>query len=149
LKVEIYNLDGTALEQVLFTELQVDNKNDAKSGDTDDNKLEIKHIHTKQAEPFENAPFYLKNWPPGFKTVFYIRNSLQTSTKEVDHLLIGDGFSLVSVYLEPKETEGMQGLNSLGSINSYSRVLKNYQFTVLGEVPAKTVEIIGEGLTLH
>lgn len=149
LKVEVYNLDGSTLEQVVFTDLHIDSQNDAKFADVDENKLDIKHIHSKQAEPFENAPFILKNWPNGFKTVFYIRNSLQPSQKAVDHLLISDGFSSVSVYLEQKDSEGMQGLNSLGSVNSYSRVLDNYQITVLGEVPAKTVEIIAQSIILR
>jgi sigma-E factor negative regulatory protein RseB len=37
----------------------------------------------------------------------------------------------------------------LGSVNSYSRVLGMYQITVLGEVPAQTVEIIALGITLR
>lgn len=149
LKVEAYNLDGSTLEQVVFTDLQVDGINDSNFGDMDDKKLDIKHIHATQAEPFENAPFMLKNWPAGFKPVFFIRNSMQQSQKAVDHLLISDGFSSVSVYLEPKEAQGMQGLNSLGSVNSFSRVIDNFQITVLGEVPAKTVEFIAAGIILR
>lgn len=149
LKVEAYNLDGSILEQVVFTELNVDNNQEAQSGESDDNQLHIKHIHTAQAEPIENAPFVLKNWPDGFETIFFIRNSLQKSEKAVDHLLISDGFSSVSVYLEPKQEKGIQGLHTLGSVNSFSRVLGDFQVTVLGEVPAKTVELIADGIALR
>jgi sigma-E factor negative regulatory protein RseB len=149
LKVEVYNLDGSILEQVVFTELNVDGLSESNAGDIDENKLHVKHIHATQAEPFENAPFILKNWPAGFETIFFIRNSMQQSQKAVDHLLISDGFSSVSVYLEPKQTQGMQGLHTLGSVNSFSRVIDNFQVTVLGEVPAKTVEFIASGVALR
>lgn len=149
LKVEAYNFDGSVLEQVVFTDLKVDGTNEANPGDIDENKLSVKHIHASQAEPFENAPFMLKNWPAGFKTIFFIRNSMQQAQKAIDHLLISDGFSSVSVYLEPKEAEGMQGLHTLGSVNSFSRVIDDFQITVLGEVPAKTVEFVATGVALR
>ena len=149
LKAEVNNLDGLTLEQVVFTDMNVDGIDESKTGDVDDSQFLVKHIHAMQAEPFENAPFMLRNWPAGFKTIFFIRNSMQQSQKAVDHLLISDGFSSVSVYLEPKEAQGMQGLHTLGSVNSFSRVIDNFQITVLGEVPAKTVEFIAAGIALR
>jgi sigma-E factor negative regulatory protein RseB len=149
LKVEVYNVDGSILEQVLFTDLKIDGNSDVNASAIDENSLHVTHIHSTQAEPFEQAPFMLKNWPQGFNTVFFIRNSLQQSQKAVDHLLISDGFSSVSIYLEPKQDQGLQGLNSLGSVNSYSRVIDKFQITVLGEVPAKTVEYIATGIVLR
>ncbi|MBD9363260.1 MucB/RseB C-terminal domain-containing protein [Methylomonas fluvii] len=149
LKVEVYNLDGSILEQVVFTDLMTDTLAEPHAGNVDDNSFHVKHIHTAQAEPFENATFVLKNWPAGFESVFFIRNSIQQSQKAVDHLLISDGFSTVSVYLEAKESQGMNGLHSLGSVNSFSKVIGDTQFTVLGEVPAKTVELIADGIALR
>lgn len=149
LKVEAYNLDGQIMEQVVFTDLIVDETKESKSDEIDDNQLHIKHIHATQAEPFENAPFLLKTWPAGFETVFFIRNSMQQSQKSVDHLLLSDGFSSISVYLEPKQSQGIQGLHTLGSVNSFSRVIGDFQITVLGEVPAKTVELIATGVALR
>lgn len=149
LKVEAYNLDGSILDQVVFTDIELDSAKEASSNEVDEKKLDVKHIHSHQAEPFENASFRLNNWPDGFKTLFFIRNSMQTPQTAVDHLLISDGLSSVSVYLEPVESQGMQGFNSLGSVNSFSRVINNYQITVLGEVPAKTVEFIASGIILR
>lgn len=149
LKAEAYDINGAMLEQVVFTDMQIDGKNDTDSKPTDDSSIQVKHIHAAQAEPLENAPFILNNWPAGFKTVFYIRNSLEQSQKAVDHLLISDGFSSVSVYFGSRDDDTVQGPNSLGSVNSFSRVINNFQFTVLGEVPAKTVEYIASGLSLR
>ncbi len=149
LKVEAYSVDGSVLEQVVFTDLRVDESSESNNSEIDDNKLNVKHIHAAQAEPFENAPFLIKYWPEGFETIFFIRNSLQQSQKAVDHLLISDGFSSVSVYLEPKEPLSVKGLHTLGSVNSFSRVIGDFQATVLGEVPAKTVELIAMGIALR
>ncbi len=150
LKTEVYNPDGEILEQVVFTDLKFSNGTEVDAADSQDNaNVHTKHIHASQAEPLENAPFILKNWPAGFKTVFFIRNSLQASQKAVDHLLISDGFSTVSVYLEPKTEQGVQGLHSLGMVNSYSKVIADSQITVLGEVPAQTVETIAQGIVLR
>lgn len=149
LKVEVYDTDGVVLEQVVFTELKLDGVNESPLAEVNDNQLQIKHIHSSQAEPLESAPFVLKNWPDGFKTVFFIRNSMQKLQKPVDHLLISDGLSSVSVYLEPKDAAGVEGLHTLGSVNSFSRVIDNFQLTVLGEVPAQTVEFIATGITLR
>jgi sigma-E factor negative regulatory protein RseB len=149
LKAEAYDSSGAMLEQVVFTDMQIDANNIGAPHEPEDQTIQIKHIHATQAEPFENAPFVLNNWPAGFKTVFYIRNSLEQSQKAVDHLLISDGFSSVSVYFGSKDDDTVQGLNSLGSVNSFSRVINNFQFTVLGEVPAKTVEYIASGISLR
>lgn len=149
LKVEVYNFDGGILEQVVFTDLHTDVVALPTNGEVDADKFHVKHIHASQAEPFENATFVLKNWPVGFEPVFFIRNSIQQSQKAVDHLLISDGFSTVSVYLEAKEPQGITGLHSLGSVNSFSKIIGDTQFTVLGEVPAKTVELIADGIALR
>ena len=149
LKVEVYNLDGSIVEQVVFTELRTDAQVDGGHAPVDDEKFHVKHIHATQAEPFERATFVLNNRPLGFEPVFFIRNSMQQSGKAVDHLLISDGFSTISVYLEAKESQGINGLHSLGSVNSFSKVIGDNQFTVLGEVPAKTVEFIADGIALR
>lgn len=149
LKAETYHSDGRVLEQVVFTDLQIENNVLDQDNLKDEQSIHIKHLHATQAEPYENAPFVLKNWPNGFETVFFIPNSLQKNQKPVDHLLISDGFASVSVYLEPKSGQGINGSHALGLVNSVSRVIGDFQITVLGEVPVNTVELIAEGITLH
>jgi len=149
LKAETYHSDGRVLEQVVFTDLQIENNVLDQDNLKDEQSIHIKHLHATQAEPYEKAPFLLKNWPNGFETVFFIPNSLQKNQKPVDHLLVSDGFASVSVYLEPKSGQGINGLHTLGLVNSVSRVMGDFQITVLGEVPVNTVELIAEGISLH
>ncbi|MFM8340702.1 MAG: MucB/RseB C-terminal domain-containing protein [Methylomonas sp.] len=149
LKVETYHSDGSVLEQVVFTNLQIENNSLNIDNLNNGQAVHVKHLHITEAKPYEKAPFILKNWPNGFETVFFIPNSLQKNQKPVDHLLISDGFASVSVYLEPKSGQGVNGLQALGLVNSVSRVIGDFQVTVLGEVPANTVELIAAGITLH
>lgn len=148
LKVEVYGLDGKTLEQVLFTDLSVDAPaaESAQKSIQDDKST---HRHIPQTESFEESAFELKNWPPGFEKVFFIRNSMQQSKKSVDHLLISDGYSSLSVYFEAKGENGIEGLRTLGPVNSYSRVIDGFQITVLGEVPVQTVELVAKGVSLR
>lgn len=150
LKVEVYGLDGKTLEQVMFTDLDVDlprTPTDAyQNADNQENKH---HQHVSQAEAFEKSPFELKSWPAGFEKIFFIRNTMPQSKKTVDHLLISDGFSTVSVYFEAKGERNIEGLRSLGPVNSFSRVIDGLQITVLGEVPVQTVELVAKGVSLR
>ena len=148
LKVEIYGPEGNALEQVLFTEFAVDAAEINTQGVVDPAGGESQ-VHAKQTETFEQSSFRLNYWPAGFETVFFIRNTMQASKKTVDHLLISDGFSNISVYFEEKGEHSVEGLRTLGSVNSFSRVTGNLQITVLGEVPARTVELVANGAALR
>jgi sigma-E factor negative regulatory protein RseB len=66
----------------------------------------------------------------------------------VDHLLLSDGFTSVSVYMENKSAVMQSGLQSAGAVNSFSRTIGDAQITVMGEVPAETVKFIAEGIKL-
>lgn len=147
LKVEVYGLDGKAIEQVLFTELHTDAP-DPGDSEAAQNPADEKNHHP-QTEAFEKSPFELKNWPAGFEKIFFIRNTMQPSQKTVDHLLISDGFSSISIYFEAKGEKGIEGLRSLGPVNSYSRVIDDMQITALGEVPEQTVELVAKGVSLR
>lgn len=149
LKVEVYNLSGEIVEQVVFIDLVRDAQMPVANSDLKDDQLVVKHIHQLRSEPFGNAPFVLKDLPVGFEIVFFTRNSMHKSDHPVDHLLISDGFSSISVYLEATGSKPLTGLQSLGGINSFSRVVADRQITVLGEAPAKTVEQIAMGIELR
>ena len=74
---------------------------------------------------------------------------MHNAEQPVDHLLLSDGFTSVSIYMENKSAAMQSGLQSVGAVNSYSRTINNYQLTVMGEVPAETVKFIAEGIKLR
>lgn len=150
LKVEVYNSAGNTIEQVLFTEFDIDpnksaHESESLAADTD----HANQHYVSRIDSLEDTPFQLNQWPAGFEQVFFVRNTMQQSKKVVDHLLISDGFSNISVYFEEKAEQNIEGARSLGPINSFSRVLGDWQITVLGEVPLPTIEMVANGVTLR
>jgi sigma-E factor negative regulatory protein RseB len=64
-------------------------------------------------------------------------------------MVLSDGFSSVSVYMENKNATMQSGLHSIGAVNSFSRSIGDFEITVMGEVPAATVKFIADGIRLR
>jgi sigma-E factor negative regulatory protein RseB len=149
LKVVVYDNSGVPLEQVVFTEIEVKDALPFVDVKLLDAARETQHIHQIQSQSSDQAAFVVNELPKGFREVFFIRKPIHNAEQSVDHLLLSDGFTLVSVYMENKSAAIQQGLQSVGAVNSYSRTINNYQLTVMGEVPAETVKFITEGIKLR
>jgi sigma-E factor negative regulatory protein RseB len=151
MKVVVYDLPGVALEQVVFTEMQVKNKPVNES----DVAIFAQRVDSMAMGSADQAAFEVTALPKGFKRIFFSRKPLHQSGQPVDHLLLSDGFASVSVYLETKKADPSadshipEGIHTVGAINSLSRNLADFQLTVLGEVPAQTVKFIAEGVKLR
>jgi sigma-E factor negative regulatory protein RseB len=64
-----------------------------------------------------------------------------------DHLLYSDGLSSFSIYVEPAGSETVAGrVEAMGPVHVYTAQDSGQLFTVVGEVPAATVEYIGRQL---
>jgi sigma-E factor negative regulatory protein RseB len=160
LKVVLYDLSGATLEQFVFTDLQVKDTLpfvDVKLSDTanrlarkssPDPKVSIKSVAQLQSQASDGPDFDLTELPPGFRKIFFTRRPMHNSDQPVDHLLLSDGFSSISIYRENKNPAMQAGLQSVGAVNSFSRIIDDSQLTVMGEVPAATVKFIAEGIKL-
>lgn len=149
LKFELINRTGEAMEQAMFTELQVKeslpliNFNDHRN-------FFVQHIHKPETLPFDQTGFVLKNLPEGFEKIQFTRIPMQGTENLTEHLLLSDGFSTISIYLERGNMAKQTKQRSVGAVNSYSRPLdENYFLTVMGEVPAKTVQYIAGGAEIR
>ena len=149
LKVVVYDNSGIPLEQVVFTEIEVKDTLPFVDVKVLDAAHSARHIQELEAQSTDQAAFVLTVLPKGFREVFFIRRPMHNSEQPVDHLLLSDGFTTVSIYMENKSAGMQSGFQSVGSVNSYSRTINNYQLTVMGEVPAETVKLIAEGINLR
>jgi len=84
--------------------------------------------------------------PRGFRLV----NAGQGQGSEgarFDHLLFSDGLSSFSIYVEPADSRVVAGrVEAMGPVHVYSTQDGGQLFTVVGEVPAATVEYVGRQL---
>ncbi|MDD5320967.1 MAG: MucB/RseB C-terminal domain-containing protein [Methylococcales bacterium] len=148
LKVVVYDNSGVIQEQVVFTEIEVKDAlpfADLKFSDT---APPVQHIHQPQTHSSDQAAFVVTNIPLGFREIFFTRRPMHNTRQLVDHLLLSDGFTSVSVYMENKSAAMQAGLQSAGAVNSFSRTIGDSQLTVMGEVPPETVKFIAEGIKL-
>jgi sigma-E factor negative regulatory protein RseB len=149
LKIVLYDNQGVPLEQVVFTEIEVKDSLPFVDVKFLDSIHPAKHIHQLQSQSSDQAAFIVTELPKGFREVFFTRKPMHNAEQPVDHLLLSDGFTSVSIYMESKSAAMQSGLQSVGAVNSYSRTINNYQLTVMGEVPAETVKFIAEGIKLR
>ncbi len=148
LKIEAYDLSGTIIEQVMFTELELKKKLPFAKIDMDADDLKIRHIHQSDLQAMEKAAFSLENIPEAFKEVFFVQMKMQDSRQTVEHLLLSDGFSSVSVYQEYQDASISAGIQSAGTVNSLVKMVGGFQFVVMGDVPVKTIQFIADGIKL-
>ena len=148
LKHEVFDENGRMVEQMVFTSFSVKESIPLKflSAETKIEELNWQ-IRNKERISADKHAWVFTSMPEGFKQVLYTRRRMPGSKQPIEHILLSDGFASVSVYVDQVESQGLQPLQKvLGAINSYSIQLENHQITVMGEVPAKTVRMIGEGI---
>ncbi|MDN5872812.1 MAG: MucB/RseB C-terminal domain-containing protein [Sinobacteraceae bacterium] len=87
--------------------------------------------------------------PPGFRVSVRDQRPLPGKHGHVDHLMLTDGLSTVSVFSTQIETGQPQfvGLLRIGATHAYGRSLDGYHVTVVGEAPSRTIRMIGEAIT--
>ncbi|MEE2767519.1 MAG: MucB/RseB C-terminal domain-containing protein [Pseudomonadota bacterium] len=148
LRFELVDDKGVLVEQMMFTDFEVlrqlPDKMLSPSSNMEVSGWDVRDrkpiVHVNQAWSFDDVP-------AGFVQVFYRGSIMPTDKQIVEHILFSDGFSSVSVYVEKKGSDSVADYQQhWGAIHSYSRLLDGYQVTVLGAVPEKTVQAIGDGV---
>ena len=148
LKSEVYDLLGKMVEQVVFTEIKIGNKLAFFDLGKEVKDASIKHLQQAELLSIDKADFVLQNLPLNYHVVFFTRMIREGSVEPAEHVLLSDGFSSVSVYKEAKDVDTQEGLQTLGSVKSFTQIINGFQITVLGEVPVKTVKFIAQGIKL-
>jgi sigma-E factor negative regulatory protein RseB len=148
LKWVLFDANRNALAKLVFTELRLGSEIDhaelepslpAEAFTELPSPMPSRQVMTRSSPEWEP-----ESLPPGFR--------LATHRHQVDgesvfeHLVYSDGLASVSVYIERNQGEPTvaPGLNRIGTTNAFTRVLGDRQLTVIGEVPAVTVRMIGD-----
>ncbi|MGJ0486169.1 MAG: MucB/RseB C-terminal domain-containing protein [Methylomicrobium sp.] len=148
LKVAVYNSSGALLEQVVFTEQRVKAALPFSEAISETGHQSDMVGRAIKDGDFGALPFIVTSPPAGFKAIYFARKTMHDSHLPVDHLLMSDGLTSISVYKESKNPEMDLGLRSVGAINYYSLNLEDYQVTAMGEAPPITVKTIVDGIRL-
>ena len=97
-----------------------------------------------------SEPHWYPSWlPEGFVLREHAEDAILDSRDRVEHLLFSDGLASMSVFIERLDTtsQPLDGLDSVGAVNAYGSMDGDLQITVVGEVPAATVERVATSIT--
>jgi len=99
----------------------------------------------------KNVTWHAGKLPPGFKLSLSDVQRVAGIGHPVRHLVYSDGLASVSVFAElvSPGRKLLLGPSRLGAVNAYGRTLKGRHLTVVGEVPAATVEMIAKAMQLQ
>lgn len=146
LRSALFDAEGRVKQQLMFTEIEL-------GADIADDELAPERVangreyttampSSKDVSTGESASWMPSSLPPGFHLQAVKKGD---DGKHFEHLVFSDGFASFSVYLEPAGEAGTAtgGLDTVGAVNVYTRPGDDVLITVVGEVPASTVEQIG------
>lgn len=151
LKSELIDNDGQTIEQMMFTSIEV---LDTVPSGLLKPQIEGKDYVLIADEATDDMPIE-KGWqftwlPDGFKLGQHHKRRLSTTGTPVDHMVLSDGFTMVSVFIESiDEKRHGGGPSKKGAINAYTALIADHKVTAVGEVPAATVQRIANGMKYH
>lgn len=149
LKAQMVDDRGTVIEQIAFTQVAIG--------------AEISEAMLVPAWPTKDwqtvRPLHQKidlatlGWrvtaPPGYVSTSEVTREF-ADRKRVHQLVLSDGLATISIFIEPYLSERSeyvpQGAAESGSVNIYGVRIANYWLTVLGEVPASTLEQLAQSI---
>ncbi len=151
LKADLTNDRGKVLEQFMFTQISI-------GGDIPASALEPQ-------TPVEGMTWYrdnqvksgapAKSWralrlPKGFKLSSSMVRRLPKAGRVVEQLVYSDSLAAVSVFVEKLDQAGaadvLEGPMRMGALYALGKILDGHYVTVVGEVPPKTIVMIGSSL---
>ncbi|AZY48622.1 MucB/RseB C-terminal domain-containing protein [Bordetella avium] len=148
LLLKAQTVDGKrgVVEQVSFSSLRVGSDVDAGSLNSRWNTRDWRIVEPDM-KPVDLAAL---GWripaPEGFSPVMQVARQMGKGT--VSQVVLSDGLAAISVFIEPydgtRHHHPPAGLVQRGSINIYGTRIADYWMTVLGEVPAATLETLAQ-----
>jgi len=154
LKFELKDVDGTAIEQVMFTDLKVGERilpatlEPSLTGDGYNWFRQESGGENPAVKPRQSS-WTVALLPAGFNMTDSQRRRVRQGSEHAEHMVFSDGLATVSVYVEKMMADetAFTGLSSMGAMNAYGAVLDDHQVTVVGEVPAATVQSVARSVS--
>jgi sigma-E factor negative regulatory protein RseB len=142
----------TVLERMMFTEIEFPSSIPESAFQTALDPSQYREVTRSLAEP--GAPpsaqgsQFDNTLPRGFRVTMREVRPMADGHGTVEHLLLSDGLSAISVFTARHESQGaqFQGTSNMGAVNAYGRLVGHIHITVVGEAPRETVKLIGDSV---
>lgn len=153
LRSNIIDASGKVLEQVLFTAIETPRDISAEMLKPAINgqgyTWYTNETPTSAAADAKAAGWRIGWLPQGFVMREHKVHAMALQQESVNHIIVSDGLATVSVFVErlKRKTDQMEGLSSVGAVNTYSTIANGHQITVVGEMPAATLRQIAASVS--
>lgn len=150
---ELLDSRRTSLAKLMFTDIRIGSEVDPgelkPSGEMQKYKTVEPSLPSGRSAATGQPNWRPSRLPPGFEMTVHRFHEVSGAEDGVfEHLVYSDGLAAVSVYVESAVVpEGFRsGTNRHGTTHAFSRSNENMLITVIGDVPALTVELIGKSV---
>jgi sigma-E factor negative regulatory protein RseB len=141
LKSDLMGTEAKPIEQIVFTSLTL---HPEAPSDTDPPAATARSSPQAPASQ-QTGPWRFKGMPAGFELVMADRSAIAAGSN-TEHYVLSDGLASVSVYIERGVEDGLQGGSRIGAVHAAGARIAEHQVTVVGEVPAVTVQSVLAGI---
>lgn len=152
LKAILLEDSGRVIEQYMFTQISTGKPIPDTSLEPENRSKEL--VWHRADEPSaEDSPgsWEARRLPPGFELTARMMRHLPAHRQPVEHLVYSDGLAVISVFVEPSESANrstaLSGMTQMGAVHAYGKSEDDHQITVVGEVPAATVDMVGASVS--
>ena len=154
LKLELLDDGRTALEQIVYTHLELpdsipDEALEPQISDVGFTRYEASAPASAPGSSTARTQEWTIGWlPAGFRMTDESHDSIQPGRDPVDHRVYSDGLVSLSIFIERGlDASGRhEGPSSVGAVNAFSRIVDEFQLSVVGEVPGVTVEKVAASI---
>ncbi len=153
LKSDLLNVNGKVLEQVMYADISIVDEipmEMLKPSSSVDGFSWFEHGNEDKEEHEASEKWKIKSLPKGFLVSSHVRQALPGSDQPTEQWIATDGLASVSIYVEKLAStdEAFMGVMKKGAMNVFGLMLNDHQVTVVGEVPANTVEMIAHSVAM-
>lgn len=142
LRCDMLDQDNKAIEQMMFTQFEYKDDLPVSTFSVPGlDKMQQRHLGDNRQQTGESG-WQVAKLPAGF--VLTQSSQRSKGDNHYFHLVYSDGLASVSVFIETgkSQTHFLDGATSIGALNAYGARIGDVFVTVMGEVPAETVETI-------
>ena len=154
LKSELLDDHATTLEQIVYTHLELpesipDDALKPRISDAGFTRHEADPVPGADGGSTARPQEWMIGWlPAGFRMTDESYGPIRSGHDSVDHRVYSDGLASLSIFIEPALDVGdrFEGPSSVGAVNAFSRIIGEYQLSVVGEVPGITVDKVAASI---
>ena len=145
LKVDLLAGDGHAVQQIMFTDIDIEVSQDQPASAAPADALHPAGLvnATPAAEAQQEAGVVATQLPPGFRIVSR-KQLVRDDGKSIHQRVASDGLASFSIYVEPPMEGALMGQSRLGAVTAAGGRVGEHQVTVVGEVPPTTAQMVLE-----